>query len=66
MRGMTQWVGMAQFQEADLGTIETGKKADFVWVDRNWLEIAPKDVLGSRIFGTCINGEWCYLENSLE
>lgn len=62
LRGMTQWVSMAQFQEADFGTIEPGKTADFVWVDRNWLEVDPAEVGNTRILGTCINGEWCYLE----
>ena len=44
------------------GHIEPGKIADFVWVDRNWLEVDPAEVGNTRILGTCINGEWCYLE----
>ena len=61
LRGMTQWVALAQFQEADLGTIEIGKWADLTWMDRNWLNIAPADVLETRVLGTCIAGEWLYL-----
>ncbi len=61
LRGMTQWVALAQFQEMDLGTIEIGKWADLTWMDRNWLTIAPADVLETRVLGTCIAGEWLYL-----
>jgi predicted amidohydrolase YtcJ len=61
LRGMTQWVALAQFQEEDLGTIEIGKWADLTWMDRNWLTIAPADVLETRVLGTCIAGEWLYL-----
>lgn len=62
LRGMTQWVALAQFQEADLGTIEPGKWADFTWVDRNWLDAKPEAVGQSQVKGTCIGGQWCYLE----
>lgn len=61
LRGMTQWVALAQFQELDLGTIEIGKYADFSWIDRNWLTIDPIEVLETRVFGTCIAGEWVYM-----
>ena len=60
LRGMTQWVALAQFQEMDLGTIEVGKWADFTWMDRNWLKIEPMDALGTRIIGTCIAGDWVH------
>ena len=62
LRGMTQWVALAQFQESALGTIEIGKWADFTWMDRNWLEVDAQSVRATRIYGTCIAGEWCYLE----
>ncbi|HBP45351.1 MAG TPA: amidohydrolase [Flavobacteriales bacterium] len=63
LRGMTQWVALAQFQENDLGTIEVGKWADLTWMDRNWLLVDAQSVLATRIFGTCIAGEWCFLES---
>ena len=61
LRGMTQWVALSQFQESDLGTIEPGKRADFTWVDRNWLDVEPAAVGQSQVKGTCIGGQWCYL-----
>lgn len=60
LRGMTQWVALAQFQESDLGTIEVGKWADLTWMDRDWLAIEAADVLNTRVKGTCIAGEWLY------
>ena len=63
LRGMTQWVALAQFQEDKLGTIEPGKWADFTWMDRNWLEVDAQLARETRIKGTCIAGEWCYLES---
>ena len=63
LRGMTQWVALAQFQEQALGTIEPGKWADFTWMDRNWLEVEAQLAQETRIKGTCIAGEWCYLES---
>lgn len=62
LRGMTQWVGLAQFQESQLGTIEPGKCADFTWVDRDWLSVDPMQVLTTEVMGTCIEGEWVYLK----
>lgn len=64
LRGMTHWVALAQFQEHSLGTIEPGKWADFTWMDRNWLEVDAQRARETRIKGTCIAGEWCYLESA--
>ncbi|MGA0434700.1 MAG: amidohydrolase [Flavobacteriales bacterium] len=63
LRGMTQWVSLAQFQETQLGTIEPGKWADFTWVDRDWLSVDPMQVLTTEVMGTCIGGEWVYLKD---
>ena len=65
LRGMTQWVALAQFQENELGTIEPGKWADFTWMDRNWLEIDAQLARATQIKGTCIAGEWCFLDSEI-
>lgn len=65
LRGMTQWVALAQFQEGELGTIEPGKWADFTWMDRNWLDIDAQLARGTVIKGTCIAGKWCYLDSEI-
>lgn len=63
LRGMTQWSALTQFQERDLGTIEPGKYADFTWMDRDWLAVSPEELLSTKIMGTCIEGDWVYLNN---
>jgi hypothetical protein len=63
LKGMTQWGALAQFQEAELGTLEVGKWADMTWMDRNWLKVDIEDVLETKINGTCIAGEWVYLKS---
>ena len=63
LKGMTQWGALAQFQEAELGTLEVGKWADMTWMDRNWLNVDIEDVLETKIKGTCIAGEWVYLKS---
>ena len=58
MLGMTFWAAMASHWENELGSIEVGKNADFVVVDRDWLLLSdPHDVLNSRILATYIDGE---------
>ena len=58
MLGMTIWAAMASHWENELGSIEIGKNADLVVVDRDWLMMSdPHDVLNSRILATYIDGE---------
>ncbi len=57
LRGMTIWNAIGTFTEKDLGTLETGKFADFVVIDRDLLEV-PEDLLwNARVIATFINGE---------
>src|SRR5690606_19996540 len=39
LRGMTIWNAIAGFNENDLGTLEEGKFADFVVIDRDLLDV---------------------------
>ncbi|MDQ3102014.1 MAG: amidohydrolase [Bacteroidota bacterium] len=57
LRGMTIWNAIGTFTEKDLGTLETGKLADLVVIDRDLLEV-PEDLLWqARVIATFINGE---------
>ncbi len=57
LRGMTIWNAIASFTENELGTLETGKFADFVLVDRDLLTV-PEDLLwNARLTATFVNGE---------
>ncbi len=46
LKAMTDWAAWQHFEEASKGTIEVGKRADFVVLDRNPLTV-PRESLGA-------------------
>lgn len=66
LRGMTIGAAIANFEEFDKGTLEPGKLADFVIVDRDLLTCPEKDLLGTQVIATYINGECVYSQDSSE
>ena len=56
LRSMTIWPAQASFREHVIGSIETGKYADFVVMDRDWLTIAADEVMRTRIVATYLSG----------
>lgn len=57
---MTVWAAHANFQENVIGSISPGKYADFVVMDRDWMTVAPEDVMGTTIVATYFNGKRVY------
>ena len=47
-------------QENKVGSIEVGKLADFVVLDRNIFDIAPNTINQTKIFMTVFDGEIIY------
>ncbi len=47
----------ALYQEEDTGSIEKGKKADFIILDRNLLEIPIREVHQTQVLTTVLDGE---------
>jgi len=45
------------FEEASKGTIEVGKRADFVVLDANPLEVAPSDINQVQVLETIKDGK---------
>lgn len=63
LRGMTYWAAYAKFEEDSRGSIEVGKKADFVLLTED-LMVAPRESLRNiTVLRTVINGETVYLHN---
>ncbi|HQQ94526.1 MAG TPA: amidohydrolase [Bacteroidia bacterium] len=60
LRGMSIWAAYAAFEEHGKGSLETGKAADFILLDRDPATCPEKDVLGTRVLATYINGEKVY------
>ncbi len=50
----------AMKQEASIGSIETGKAADFALVDRDVLTVSPELMRDTQVLGTMVAGEWVY------
>ena len=55
--GMTLWNAMSTFTENELGTIETGKRADFSVVDRDLLKAGEEGLRKAKVMATIVNGE---------
>lgn len=60
LRSMTISAAYANFQERAVGSIETGKYADFVVVDRDWLSAAPDEIEHSNVVATYFGGRCVY------
>lgn len=60
IRGMTIWAATAAFEENEKGSLETGKAADFIIIDRDLLHCAETEILGTKVLSTFINGEKVY------
>lgn len=57
LRGMTIDAAFAAFDEHRLGSIEPGKRADFILVDRDVLTCPEADIPATRVLQTWIDGE---------
>ena len=58
--GMTLWAAIANFQEDEVGSIEVGKWADLVVMDRNLLTVDPDQILDTKILRTFVAGDQIY------
>jgi predicted amidohydrolase YtcJ len=60
VKGFTIWAAYGAFQENVLGSIEKGKFADFTILDKDILEIEPKDILNTTVLYTITAGKIRY------
>lgn len=58
--GMTLWAAMSNFEEDEKGTIEEGKLADLVMLDRDIMQIPEVDLIGVQVEYTIVHGEVVY------
>ncbi|MGC6479857.1 MAG: amidohydrolase [Flavobacteriaceae bacterium] len=56
LKGMTSWAAYANFEEDVKGSIEVGKYADFVILDRDIMTITPDEILQTTVVATILNG----------
>ncbi len=57
LRGMTIWAAKASFLEAEVGSLEIGKKADFIMLDSDIMIASAADVLKIKPIGTYVGGK---------
>ena len=55
--GFTQWAAYAGFQEDEIGSLEVGKWADFVVLDRDIMQVPAPDILGTKVEATFLAGK---------
>jgi hypothetical protein len=57
IRGITIWAAKADFLENEVGSLEVGKKADFVILDRDLMQVGEGDVLKTEVLETYVGGK---------
>ena len=60
IRGMTIWAARAAFEEKEKGSLQAGKAADFIMLDKDLMKCAEAEILQTRVLATYINGESVY------
>jgi predicted amidohydrolase YtcJ len=60
LKGMTIWAAKAQFEEKEKGSIEPGKYADFVILDKDIMKIKGSELPRVKVLKTYVNGEKVY------
>ena len=57
---MTIWPAIASFEENEKGSLEVGKYADFILMDKDIMTIEESDILKTKVMYTVIGGEVVY------
>ncbi|RYY93300.1 MAG: amidohydrolase, partial [Chitinophagaceae bacterium] len=58
--GMTLWAAKSNFEEDEKGSLEPGKWADFIILDRDLMKVEGKSIPGTRVLATYIGGSAVY------
>ncbi|KAG5719455.1 putative amidohydrolase ytcJ [Termitomyces sp. T112] len=64
LRGMTIDPAYASFTEKILGSLEVGKRADYVVLSQDIMVIPPNEILGTKVLMTALDGEVVYEAHS--
>jgi len=60
LRAITMNAAYTLRQESRLGSLEVGKLADFIVLDRNFFDVADEDIAGIRVLQTVVGGKLVY------
>lgn len=64
LKAMTIWAAKAQFEEHEKGSLEAGKLADFVVLDRDILQVPPDEILQTHVVYTFSGGKAVYRQST--
>jgi predicted amidohydrolase YtcJ len=57
LKGITIWAAIANFEENEKGSLEVGKDADFVVLDRDIMKVKEEFILDTKVVYTFVAGE---------
>jgi len=57
LKGMTIWAAYSNFEENEKGSIEVGKFADFIILDKDIMTVDAKEIPNIKVLKTVVNGE---------
>lgn len=57
LKGMTIWAAYSNFEEEEKGSIEPGKFADFIILDKNIMKVNEDEIPNIQVLETWVNGE---------
>lgn len=66
LHAFTLGAAFAAFQENELGSIESGKRADFVVLSRDIMTVAVQEVLDTQVVATYLDGKSVYVGSGWE
>jgi predicted amidohydrolase YtcJ len=62
IKGMTIWAAKSNFEEKEKGSLEKGKWADLVILDKDLMRVDAKGVLSTSVLATIVGGETVYIK----
>jgi predicted amidohydrolase YtcJ len=60
LKGMTIWAARSNFEEKEKGSLETGKYADFIILDKDLMKASENELLSIKVLKTYLGGENVY------
>jgi predicted amidohydrolase YtcJ len=65
LRAMTIWAARANFEETSRGSLEAGKWADFVILDRDLMSVPETELRGAKVLATYVGGVAVFKDNNV-